>query len=304
MKIIPPKHDECIKEIFRNKVVLKHFISDILGIPVEEIRSVRLINTFLWRKYRGQKLGILDVLAELDGEAKVNIEIQLKIVAYWDRRQIFYLSKLFTENLLSGEDYSLLKRCVGISILDFNLTDSKEYHNTYYLMNRKGELFSDVFEIHTLELGKKLEGNRAVDDWIPRLFNAESEEDLGMIKTKNKGILEAIREVREINLRGRLRMRYEAHVKAARDQRAQESYAREIAIKEGLEQGIKQGIAQGMEQGLEQGIERGIAQGIEQGQARVNLLYKILIENSRSEEIERAVTDTEYQKKLFEEFRI
>lgn len=99
-------------------------------------------------------------------------------------------------------------------------------------------------------------------------------------------------------------MRYEAHVKAARDQRAQESYAREIAIKEGLEQGIKQGIAQGMEQGLEQGIERGIAQGIEQGQARVNLLYKILIENSRSEEIERAVTDTEYQKKLFEEFRI
>lgn len=95
-------------------------------------------------------------------------------------------------------------------------------------------------------------------------------------------------------------MRYEAHVKAARDQRAQESYAREIAIKEGLEQGIKQGIAQGMEQGLEQGIER----GIEQGQARVNLLYKILIENSRSEEIERAVTDTEYQKKLFEEFRI
>ena len=101
-----------------------------------------------------------------------------------------------------------------------------------------------------------------------------------MIKTKNKGILEAIREVREINLRGRLRMRYEAHVKAARDQRAQESYAREIAIKEGLEQGIAQ------------------------GQARVNLLYKILIENSRSEEIERAVTDTEYQKKLFEEFRI
>ncbi len=244
MKIIPPKHDECIKEIFRNKVVLKHFISDILGIPVEEIRSVRLINTFLWRKYRGQKLGILDVLAELD-----------------------------------GEDYSLLKRCVGISILDFNLTDSKEYHNTYYLMNRKGELFSDVFEIHTLELGKKLEGDRAVDDWI-RLFNAESEEDLGMIKTKNKGILEAIREVREINLRGRSRMRYEAHVKAARDQRAQESYAREIAIKEGLEQGIAQ------------------------GQARVNLLYKLLIENSRSEEIERAVTDTEYQKKLFEEFRI
>ncbi len=303
MKIIPPKHDECIKEIFRNKVVLKHFISDILGIPVEEIRSVRLINTFLWRKYRGQKLGILDVLAELDGEAKVNIEIQLKIVAYWDRRQIFYLSKLFTENLLSGEDYSLLKRCVGISILDFNLTDSKEYHNTYYLMNRKGELFSDVFEIHTLELGKKLEGNRVVDDWI-RLFNAESEEDLGMIKTKNKGILEAIREVREINLRGRLRMRYEAHVKAARDQRAQESYAREIAIKEGLEQGIEQGIAQGLEQGLEQGVERGIAQGIEQGQARVNLLYKLLIENSRSEEIERAVTDTEYQKKLFEEFRI
>ena len=28
-----------------------HFISDVLGISLEEIRSVRLANTFLWKKH-------------------------------------------------------------------------------------------------------------------------------------------------------------------------------------------------------------------------------------------------------------
>ena len=47
MKIISPKYDYCAKELFRNEVVRNHFLSDVLEIPVEEIRSSRLLNTFL-----------------------------------------------------------------------------------------------------------------------------------------------------------------------------------------------------------------------------------------------------------------
>lgn len=55
---------------------------------------------------------------------------------------------------------------------------------------------------------------------------------------------------------------------------------------------------------VEDGIERGIEQGIEQGEEKVNRLIQMLIEKSRSDEIERAVSDREYQKKLFREFGI
>ena len=47
-----------------------------------------------------------------------------------------------------------------------------------------------------------------------------------MIKTKNAGIQEAIRILREMSLTGYIRDAYEAHLKAVRDQRAREAYVR------------------------------------------------------------------------------
>ena len=117
---IPPKSDVSIKELFQNEMVLRHFISAVLAIRPEDIRTIRLKNTFLRRRYRKQKQGILDILAEMNDHSKINIELQVKHYAYWDRRQLFYLSKLYTR---IGEDYALLKKCVSISILDFNLTN-------------------------------------------------------------------------------------------------------------------------------------------------------------------------------------
>lgn len=234
MKIINPKFDYCMKELFQNEVVRKYFLSDILGISVQEIKSAKLMNTFLWKRRREQKQGILDVLMEMNDNAKINIEIQLKALKSWDKRQLFYLAKLFVDDLKIGEDYPKLKKCIGISILDFKLTDREEYHNIYRLMDERGNLFSDSLEIHTLELCKKLSGTAPIDDWI-RLFNAESEEELDMIQTKNAGVLEAIREVKLMSLNGKLRARHEARLKAERDQRAREAYVRD----EGIGLGIK-----------------------------------------------------------------
>ena len=39
---IPPKSDVAFKELMRNEEVRKHFISDALKIPLQEIKSVRL----------------------------------------------------------------------------------------------------------------------------------------------------------------------------------------------------------------------------------------------------------------------
>lgn len=57
-KIITLKDDASFKYLFLNETVRLHFISDVLGIPLEEIRSVRLANTFLWKRYFREKQGI------------------------------------------------------------------------------------------------------------------------------------------------------------------------------------------------------------------------------------------------------
>lgn len=245
MKIVSPKYDYCMKELFRNEVVRRHFLSDVLDIPPETIRSSRLLNTFLWKRYRNQKLGILDVLIELNDDTKINIEIQVKVSADWDKRQIFYLSKLYTADLHMGNDYTCLRPCIGISILDFNLNGRPEYHSIYRLTDAEGNLFSNMLEIHTIELKKKLAGQNRVDDWI-RLFNAETEEDLNMIKTKNAGICEAVREVKLMSLGKRLRAHYEAYLKDMRDQAAREKYVRQEAMENGFNKGMEKGLEKGI----------------------------------------------------------
>ena len=59
-----------------------------------------------------------------------------------------------------------------------------------------------------------------------------------------------------------------------------------------------------MNDGIKKGIKEGIKEGIEQGEQKVNRLIQLLIENSRSDEISRAVTDRQFQEQLFKEFSL
>lgn len=288
-KIISLKYDFSFKYLFLNETVRRHFISDALGIPLEEIRSVRLSNTFLWKRYWKQKQGILDVVVELNGNSKVNIEMQIEMLSYWDKRSLFYLAKLFTEGLLSGQKYDKLKRCICISILGFNLDERPEYHKVYRLRDETGYEFSDMLEIHVIELNKTLSGNHRMDDWI-RLFNAKTGEELEMLEagTKNLGILEAIKEVRVMSLRKNLRLIHEARQKEIRDRDAREDYVRK----------------EGWNVGHSEGWNEGHSKGRSEGEDRLNYLNCRLIADKRFEDLERATQDKEYREQLYKEYGI
>ncbi len=276
--IISPKYDYVVKELFRDETILRYFISDVLGIRQESIRSLRLRNTFLWKRHKKQKLGILDVVVELNDDTKIDIELQAKVCDSWDKRQLFYLSKLYTEDLQSGQDYSHLRKCVGISILDFNLSNRKKYHTVYYLMDEEGNKLSDMLEVHVLELNKKLTGQGEVDDWI-RFFNIRTEEDLKMIKTKNLGILKAIGELERLSMSNPLRLRYEAYLKRVRDDRAWRIYVWKEARAEGKAEGRAEGKAEGRAEGKAEGRAEAIIYLLEsRGKVPEKLKLRILEE--------------------------
>lgn len=184
-QIISLKYDFSFKYLFLNETVRWYFISDVLRIPLEDIRSVRLANTFLWKQHQKQKQGIVDVIVELNNDSKVNIELQVEVLSYWDKRSLFYLSKLFTEGLLSGQKYQKLKKCICISVLGFNLDERPENHKVYRLRDEAGHEFSDMLELHVIELNKPLSGAGRMDEWI-RLFNAKTEEELKMLEASTK----------------------------------------------------------------------------------------------------------------------
>lgn len=238
-KFLPPKSDVAFRELMRNEMVRRYFISDVLGIPLEEIREIRLENTFLSRRSRREKQGILDVKVLLNNDCRINIELQVREVPSWDKRSLFYLSKMYAEEAHAGEDYSPLKKCIVICILGFKWNDSPSYHKIYYLKDQEGQLYSDQFEMHVIELGKELTGDQ-LDDWI-RLFRVESIEELQRIQSTNPGVMEAVREVMAMNMGRRLRALYEEHMRIKRDR----LYLRNAAIQEGRQEGIRQGMQQG-----------------------------------------------------------
>ncbi len=238
-KFLPPKSDVAFKELMRNETVRRHFISDVLEIPLEEIREVRLENTFLGRHSRRDKEGILDVRLLLNNDRRINIELQIREVPAWDKRSLFYLSKMYSEGTHAGEDYARLQKCIVICVLGFQWDARPGYHKVYYLRDQEGQLYSDQFEIHVIELNKELTGDR-LDDWI-RLFRIESMEGLKMLRSKNPGIMEAVKEVKTMNLGKRLHVLYEEYMRIKRDR----LYLRNIAIAEGRAEGRAEGLAEG-----------------------------------------------------------
>lgn len=237
MELISLKADFAVKELFTHEKVRKQFLSDTLGIPLEEIKSVRLVNPFLQKLFRRQKQGIMDVALELNKDIKIDIEMQVRMQKHWTKRDLYYLARMYTDELLIGEKYDRLPQCISISLLDFELfSDKQEYHSVYRLRDIMGKDLTDLWEVHIIELTKALKGT-PVDDWI-RLFNAREEADLAMIAVKNEGMAEAIRMVKHMSIRKSLRLIYDDYWKAKRDRWAEDDYIRDEGIAIGRTEGI------------------------------------------------------------------
>lgn len=220
------KADFAVKELFAHEKVRKQFLSDVLGIPIAQIKSVRLTNPFLRKLLRRQKQGVLDIALVLNDDTKIDIEMQVHVQKHWVRRDLYYLARMYADDLMLGENYGKLRRCVSISLLDFKLFPEKqEYHSIYRLRDDAGRELTDLWEVHIIELGKKLTGS-AVDDWI-RLFNAKSLEEVDMLMIKNEGMREAVEVVKEMGLIRTLRWVYDDYWKAKRDRWAEDEYVRD-----------------------------------------------------------------------------
>ena len=185
-KIVKLKLDIIFKRVFgneKNEKIIAAFISDLLDIPRESIKSVVINNVELAPQYLNQKFSRLDLKMNVDGKI-VNIEIQVNRETYFKERTLFYWSKLYSDELGSGDDYGKLNQTICINIINFNLFDCEEYHSHFKILeNDRGEQLTDKFAIHFFELKKvnKSQKSSRQEDWL-KLIDAETEGDLMAIQ--------------------------------------------------------------------------------------------------------------------------
>ena len=97
--IMKPYVDWCFKELMRNPKTRQGFIAVLLKVPPEEIGETILLKNELSRRSEEEKQGILDVHVLLRNGIQIDMEMQVAYVDYWDERQMFYLCKMFADQL-------------------------------------------------------------------------------------------------------------------------------------------------------------------------------------------------------------
>ena len=154
--IMLPTVDFCFKELMQNEKVRKGFIAALLGRMPEEIQETTLLPTILPAEYSDDKLGVLDVAVLLKDGTQIDMEMQVVYFPYWTNRVLFYLCRMYAGQLKKGDSYNKLKKCIHVSPLDFVHfpEDKKCYHKISLCDTKTGKLYTDLMELHILELRK------------------------------------------------------------------------------------------------------------------------------------------------------
>ena len=249
--IMLPKVDVCFAGLMENPMVRKGFCAAILRVSPETVEKTELLPTHLQRSYADDKLGILDVRVRMLDGTQINMEMQVKGYEFWDERALFYLCKMFSDQLKSGESYENLKKCIHVSILDFiRFPKDKEcYHRIGFCKRKTGKLYSDKLEIQILELKKlpkEIQTGEEIVNWM-RFFNGKNKEEFEQMAKKSEYLGEAYEALQKLSADDLKRLEYEAREKALKDHNSFLSSAQRIGEKRGEKRGKKIGEEQGIE---------------------------------------------------------
>lgn len=259
--LMKPKVDYCFKELMEDGEVRNGFISAILGVAPEMISDTELLPTHLRKQHADDKLGILDVRVRLKDGTQMDMEMQVVPFELWAERSLFYLSKMYTDQIHEGEDYSVLKKCIHIGILDFTLfKEDEEFYSRFHLWeDNRRRMYTDKLEVHILELPKlsKFEYPKTeLLEWA-HFFAAEKKEEFEVLAKENTYINKAYHRLTELSADEEKRLEYEAREKAIRDYNWQMECKWRAGHEAGVQQGIQQGIQQGRLQALKELLDAG-----------------------------------------------
>ena len=169
------------------------------------------------------KLSKLDIRADMNDGTQIEIEVQVLPFKLMAERSLYYWSKMYAEQLGKGEWYKKLKKTIAINLLNFDyLTDEKDWHNIYTLLNTKSyRKLTDHMEIHFVEIPKfklkDIRKMRASETWIAYFSGNYDDKELEEL-SMNKPIMKEVMDFERSFLMDKVQRReYEQREKALRD---------------------------------------------------------------------------------------
>ncbi len=252
-------HDFVFKFAFgkpQNTRILTALLNSLMQFDGDRlIDEVTILNPYCLGELQRSKAGVLDVKVRDKLGRYYFIEAQVARRHGFAGRILYYLSRLFAEQLDKGEDYTALQTTTGLTIVDFDLWPAVDsMYNVFRFRNVAADFdFSHLFEVRTIELSKFRERRPGeprsrFERWLDVLGfgpayldgskrlpdSPETQEEMTM----------AIEQLKQANADRELRNLLEAEERRDRDIATQLVMARREGIAEGIAKGLAKGEAQ------------------------------------------------------------
>lgn len=201
----------------------------------------------------------MDIRAKLNYNIDCDIEMQVVDQKNIEKRLLFYLSKMYGQNVKKGQKYRETNKCIAILFTNFNIEQLKSIKKYKTKWNFREEDYSniiltDAMEIHIIELSKVKEysENKKLDTWV-NFINEVGDFDMSKANEQVKRAKKVLEEISNDE-----HEQYLAHLreKYILDQ----NNLLDTGYERGFEQGVKDGVEKGIEQGIQEGIQRGSRQ--------------------------------------------
>ena len=205
------------------------------------------------QEYPDDKYGILDVLVNMKDGTRIDFEMQVLPFEFWTQRLLFYWSKMYVDQIKKGDSYEVLKRCIHVSILDFaHFLDDKEWYHKIGLYDfNTGKVYSDLMELHILELSKlpaEVQNESGVIRWM-RFLNGKDRKEFEEMAEKDEYIGEAYELLKNLSADEKKRIEYEYREKSLKDYNSQVVSAERRGRKEGRVEARKELILEFLKNG-------------------------------------------------------
>ena len=238
-------NDYIFKKIFSkkgNESILKDFLISVLNIPIQKVETRAEVS--LERQLEENKLGRLDILAKLDDNTIVNIEVQILNKYNFIDRTMYYWSGNYYNELRAGEDYNKVKKVIAINILDYEIFEEGPYHEIARIRrDYKNKILTDKMELHFIQIPKFLKENRGtktkLEQWM-QFISQKDEKEVELAMKENEEIKKANEEYEYLTGDEAERRLALLREEAIRDEKTMLKGSREEGIEIGRKEGKKE----------------------------------------------------------------
>ena len=161
-----------------------------------------------------------------------------------EKRILFYLSKMYSQNIKKGHDYFEANKCIAILFTDFDVKRLKNIEKYMTKWNFREEeyydsILTDSLEIYIIELPKvkKYSEGKKLDTWVNFIIKS-GDIDMSTVEEPLKKAKKVLEEISQ-----------DEHERYLADLREKYVLDQNNLVRTGYDCGFEQGIKEGIEQG-------------------------------------------------------